>query len=159
MTAEEMAADSKRLPTAFLFSGRAQVYIARAAPGRPNIINGNLPLIKRVAATLKCEVSGPASSAKKDILGTFNESAVYKFTTADSGLPERHIENMVEPKRNQGAFQKPVDKIAAVSGHQHQFACIVDQNLDRRPDIEHKNTDADISDCADDRDKMCSAKK
>ena len=66
---------------------------------------------------------------------------------------------MVEPKRNQGAFQKPVDKSAAVSGHQHQFACIVDQNLDRRPDIEHKNTDADISDCADDRDKMCSAKK
>ena len=65
VTAEEMAADSKRLPTAFLFSGRAQVYIARAAPGRPNIINGNLPLIKRVAATLKCEVSGLASSAKK----------------------------------------------------------------------------------------------
>ena len=36
------------------FSGRAQVYIANAAAGRPAIMNGNLPIRKRQASTEKC---------------------------------------------------------------------------------------------------------
>ena len=35
-------------PTALRFSGLAHLYIANAAPGKPNIMNGNLPAMKRV---------------------------------------------------------------------------------------------------------------
>ena len=40
----------------FFFSGFAQWYIASAAPGRPNIIKGNLPAMKRVALTENTEM-------------------------------------------------------------------------------------------------------
>ena len=47
------AAESKSPPATFFFVSLAQVYIASAAPGKPNIINGNLPLINLVAETEK----------------------------------------------------------------------------------------------------------
>ena len=59
------AAESSRPPAAFFFSGFAQWYIASAAPGRPNIIKGNLPAMKRVALTENTVVDLEASSAKK----------------------------------------------------------------------------------------------
>ena len=59
------AADSSRPPAAFFFSGLAHWYIASAAPGRPNIIKGNLPAMKRVALTENTVVDLEASSAKK----------------------------------------------------------------------------------------------
>ena len=49
----------------FLFSGSAHLYIANAAPGRPKIIRGNLPVINLVAETAKWVVPGSASCAKK----------------------------------------------------------------------------------------------
>ena len=101
-----MAADSKRRSYSFFIFRAGTGIHSQGSAGRPNIINGNLPLIKRVAATLKCEVSG-WQVLQKRYSGTFNELAVYKFTTADSGLPERHIENMVEPKRNQARSRSP----------------------------------------------------
>ena len=62
---EVNAAESNKPPATFFFSERAQVYIANAAPGKPNIIKGNFPLIKRQASTEKRVVFGDASSAKK----------------------------------------------------------------------------------------------
>ena len=62
---EVRAADSSRLPTTFFFSGRAARYMAKAAAGRPKIMNGNLPDIKRVAETENSVVDLDASSAKK----------------------------------------------------------------------------------------------
>ena len=62
---EVSAAESKSPPTSFLFSGRAVLYIAYAAAGRPKIINGNLPDINLVADTENCVVAFDASSAKK----------------------------------------------------------------------------------------------
>ena len=59
------AADSSRPPATFFFSGLAHWYIASAAPGRPNIIKGNLPAMKRVALTENTVVDLEASSAKK----------------------------------------------------------------------------------------------
>ena len=63
VTAEVKAADNKSPPTTFLFPGFAH-YIARAAPGKPNIISGNLPAINLVAETLNLVIPGVASSAK-----------------------------------------------------------------------------------------------
>ena len=62
---EVSAAESSSPPTAFFFSGRAALYIANAAAGSPNIINGNLPVINLVAETEKGSAEFEASSAKK----------------------------------------------------------------------------------------------
>ena len=62
---EVRAADRSKLPTTFFFSGRAVLYIANAAAGRPNIMNGNFPAINLVADTEKTSVDFEASSAKK----------------------------------------------------------------------------------------------
>ena len=62
---EVRAADRSKLPTTFFFSGRAVLYIANAAAGRPNIMNGNFPAINLVAETEKTSVDFEASSAKK----------------------------------------------------------------------------------------------
>ena len=59
------AAEIKRPPAIFLFSGFAQRYIAKAAPGSPKIISGNFPAIKRVASVLKTVVVAHPNSAKK----------------------------------------------------------------------------------------------
>ena len=40
------AAEAIKLPTHFLFSGFANLYMAKAAAGRPNIITGNSPAMK-----------------------------------------------------------------------------------------------------------------
>ena len=58
------AADNNKPPTTLRFSGLAHLYIASAAPGKPNIISGNLPDINLVASTLNCTVDGSASCAK-----------------------------------------------------------------------------------------------
>ena len=62
---EVKAADKSKPSTAFLFSGFEVLYIARAAPGRPKIINGNLPAINLVADTAKCVTVGSDNCAKK----------------------------------------------------------------------------------------------
>ena len=62
---EVSAADSSRPATTFRFSGRAARYMAKAAPGRPKIIMGNLPDINRVASTENSVTLLEASSAKK----------------------------------------------------------------------------------------------
>ena len=59
------AAEMSRPPATFRFSGLAVRYMARAAPGRPRIMKGNLPAINRVAETEKTSVDLEASSAKK----------------------------------------------------------------------------------------------
>ena len=59
------AAEISRPPATFRFSGLAARYMARAAPGRPKIIRGNLPAMKRVAETENTSVDLEASSAKK----------------------------------------------------------------------------------------------
>ena len=58
------AADNSRPPTSFFFSGFAVTYIASAAPGRPKIMNGNLPAMYRVASALNFRTVGSASWAK-----------------------------------------------------------------------------------------------
>ena len=62
---EVMATEKRREPAIFFFSGLAQVYIAKAAPGRPPIMNGYLPVRKRQASAEKWVVFGSASWAKK----------------------------------------------------------------------------------------------
>ena len=42
------AAAPNNEPTNYFFSGLAHLYIANAAPGKPNIMNGNLPAINLV---------------------------------------------------------------------------------------------------------------
>ena len=59
------AAESSRPLTTFRFSVRAVRYMANAAPGRPKIIKGNLPVINRVAETENTSTDLEASSAKK----------------------------------------------------------------------------------------------
>ena len=59
------AAERSSPPAAFRFSGAAVLYIARAAPGRPNIISGNLPDINLVADTAYFVTDRSASCAKK----------------------------------------------------------------------------------------------
>ena len=61
---EVNAADNNKPPTAFLFSGFAHLYIASAAPGKPNIISGNLPDMNLVASTLKWVTLGSDNCAK-----------------------------------------------------------------------------------------------
>ena len=50
---EVRAADKRRPATASFFSGFATLYMASAAPGRPKIMSGNLPVINLVADTAK----------------------------------------------------------------------------------------------------------
>ena len=59
------AAESSSPPAARFFSGFAQRYIARAAPGSPKIIKINSPEKYRVASALKCATLEEASWAKK----------------------------------------------------------------------------------------------
>ena len=55
------AADKKRLLTTFFDSSLALRYIAKAAPGKPNIIIIYSPEKYLVASTLKCFKFGSAS--------------------------------------------------------------------------------------------------
>ena len=50
------AAERRRPPACFFFSGLAHLYIARAAPGRPKIMKMNSPEKYLVASALKCEM-------------------------------------------------------------------------------------------------------
>ena len=66
ISTENISAAERRSPPATLRRFlSAQEYMAKAAPGRPKIISGNLPVIKRQASTEKRVTLGEASSAKK----------------------------------------------------------------------------------------------
>ena len=61
------AAAPNNPPTALRFSGLAHLYIANAASGKPNIMNGNLPAMKRVVPLTTCAIVSLLAPTKSPI--------------------------------------------------------------------------------------------
>ena len=87
---------------------------------------------------------------KEDVLCAGHGDAIDDGGAAHSGLPERHIEHMMQSKGDQRTLQQTVNKGACVAGSQHQCAQRGNTALHHRPDIEHGNADHQIHDGADD---------
>ena len=96
---------------------------------------------------------------KEDVLCAGHGDAIDDGSAAHSGLPERHIEHMMQPKGDQRTLQQAVNKGACVAGSQHQCAQRSNAILHHRPDIEHGNADHQIHNGTDDGHKACTAKE
>ena len=96
---------------------------------------------------------------KEDVLCAGHGHAIDDGGAAHSGLPERHIEHMMQSKGNQRTLQQAVNKGTCVAGSQHQCTQCGNPALHHRPDIEHGNADHQIHDGADDGHKACATKE
>ena len=96
---------------------------------------------------------------KEDVLCAGHGDAIDDGGAAHSGLPERHIEHMMQSKGDQRTLQQAVNKGTCVAGSQHQCTQCGNTALHHRPDIEHGNADHQIHDGADDGHKACAAKE
>ena len=74
---------------------------------------------------------------EEDILRALDGDAVDDRGAAHSGLPEGHIEYVVQAEGDQGALQDAVDPGAGVARLEDQIAQGGNAHLDHRPDIEH----------------------
>ena len=71
------APDKSKPPTNFFLEGRAFLYIAKAAPLRPNIMNGNLPAMKREVPFTTSAIVAASAPTKPDILESCAKYAVF----------------------------------------------------------------------------------
>ena len=78
---------------------------------------------------------------KEYILRALDGHAVYYHRAAKLGLPERHIEHMVQSERNERPFQNAVYPGTGVAAFQHELTELRDSRLNRRPDEEHQHPD------------------
>ena len=90
---------------------------------------------------------------KKDVLTTLNKIAIYHHRSANSSLPEWHIENMMKTKRNQCTFDDSENQGSEVSSSRNQSAESENSVLNGRPDKAHQNSDTHIHNSRDDRNK------
>ena len=69
-------AANKSDPTAFFLLGAAHLYIANAAAGKPNIMNGNLPAINLVVPETIVDIVFAQLSSMTDLVGASPETIV-----------------------------------------------------------------------------------
>ena len=105
-----------------------------------------------------CRVRG-RELCKEDVLRAFYEDAVDHHGAADAGLPERHVENVVQTERDKSTLDTAVNECSEVARGLYETAQCVDAALDDRPDNEHKSADNDTADHTNDRDKTCARKE
>ncbi len=103
---------------------------------------------------------GPGSQLrKKDVLCALNGHAVDDSGTAHSGLPEGHIEHMVQAEGDQRTLQNSVNPGARVAGPDDQIAQSRNAGLDDGPDVEHGDAHHHEDGGRDDGDEPCAAKE
>ena len=107
------------------------------------------------------ELSGRLGSqfGEEDILRPLHGHAINHGAATHGGLPERHIEHMVQAKGDQRPFDQAIDKGARIPGADHQIAQHTDAGLHNRPDIEHRNAHQQVYRRADDRHKAGTAEE
>ena len=94
-----------------------------------------------------------------DVLGTLDHHLVDDGGAAHGGLPEGHIEHMVQAEGDQGPLGDAVDPGADVAGAQDQIADQGDALLDQGPDVEHGDADQHIDGGGDDGDEAGAAEE
>ena len=70
---------------------------------------------------------------KEDILCAHNIDAINNSRAAYAGLPERHVEDMMQTERNQCTFNTAINKGSCITGSLNQTAQCINTILDNRP--------------------------
>ena len=104
-------------------------------------------------------ISGVSQLGKKDILSALYQISGDLHSAAYSGLPERHIEDMVEPKGDQRPFYNTEYQGTPIAGSRHKASQPIDAILDNRPDEIHGDSHKQIYQCGNDRDKTGASEK
>ena len=96
---------------------------------------------------------------EEDVLCAHNLNAVDDRGTADAGLPERQIEDVVQAERDECALTASVEEGSAVAGCLNQTAQCEDAVLNDRPDDVQDRTGDDCHCHAGNRDKARAGKE
>ena len=106
-----------------------------------------------------CNVGRIREFRKKDILSALHKLSCHFLRSADSRLPERHVKDMMQSKRDQGTFHKTEQKRSEIPGACHKTAHRINTVLHGRPHVIEQNTDKEIHNRGYDRYKPCPAEK
>ena len=87
---------------------------------------------------------------EENVLRAFHKNAVDHHGAADTCLPERHVEDVVQTERDERTLDAAVNECPEVSCRLDNAAQCVDAALDDRPYHEHQRADDDAADHADD---------
>ena len=96
---------------------------------------------------------------EEDVLCPLDGDAVDDGCAAHGGLPEGHIEHVVQAEGDQGPLQQAVDPGPAVARPEHQVAQGGDAHLDHGPDEEHDDAHRHEHHGADDGDEAGAAEE
>ena len=96
---------------------------------------------------------------EEDVLGALDGDPVDDGGAAHGGLPEGHIEHMVQAEGDQGPLDQAVDPGARVAGADDQVAQGGDAVLDHRPDKEQADAHDQKDDAGDDGHKPGAAEE
>ena len=113
------------------------------------------------AAGVRGEVSGVriGELGEEDVLRAFDHVAVDHHGSADTGLPEGQVEDVVQAEGNERALHHAVEEGAGVTGLLDKGAEREDARLDHRPDEVHAAARDDGGGHGGDRDKAGAAEE
>ena len=94
-----------------------------------------------------CNIGRIGKLCEKDILTTLDQFSANFHRSADSGLPERKVEHMMQSERDQRTFYNTEDQCSEISGSCYQTAQCIDTVLHNRPYEIHCDSDEHISNC------------
>ena len=90
---------------------------------------------------------------EEDVLAALDEVAVDHHRTADAGLPEGQVEDVMQAEGDEGPLDDAENQGADVARTRDQAAEGEDAALDDRPDEIHGNADEHVDDGGNDRDE------
>ena len=97
--------------------------------------------------------------SKENILSAIHHLACHLQLTAHCSLPERHIEHMMQPKRNQRTFNNTINPGSHIARTVYQRTQAIDSILNHRPYKIHGNSHKDINHTGNNRNKPGSSKE
>ena len=98
-----------------------------------------------------CNICRISKLCKENILSALNHLSGNFHRTAYGCLPERHVEYVMQTKRDQSSLNKSEDQGSYISGTCYQSAQCVNSVLDNRPYKVKKNSHKHIYNCGNDR--------
>ncbi|VDZ79098.1 Uncharacterised protein [Salmonella bongori] len=142
------------------FSGRAQWYIASAAPGKPPRNAGILPCDKkRVALSEKPWVVGQLSWAWKMVNAPLDGMTAHLLRTTRFGKANQRHQNVMQAKGQQQTFASAENHRSKVAGAVDDMAQSTNAQRKNRPYKRDNQPDKAHNDGRDDRHKTRAAEK
>ena len=143
----------------FLFGLRALIHSQRCAGKTKDHKNKLAGKISGSICTEMCNICGISQLCKKDILSTLYHLTCHFHSAANCSLPERHIEYVMQSKRDQRSLNETKDQRSRISGTCHKTTQCKNTILNCRPYKIHQNSHKHVYDRGNNRNKSCSSKE